>query len=82
MKDKSNHEVKYNREHFKLKYCKTCKYVWERGYCRGSRARTIYKYKELSSYKLERKECLICERKNDANINSNTRAQRLETQYY
>ena len=76
MKDKA-----YNREHFKLKYCKTCEYVWERGYCLSNRARTIYKYKELSSYKLTREQCLQCERKKDAKHNIKKEYKRLDTQY-
>jgi hypothetical protein len=65
----------------KLKYCTKCEYVWETGYCVGNRMTKIYKYKELSSYKLSRQTCAECERKRNGEINSNRRVKKLETQY-
>ena len=65
----------------KLKYCTKCQYVWENGYCISNRTSKIYKYKELSSYKLKRQTCASCERKRNGNIDSNRRIKKLETQY-
>ena len=74
-------EKKYNRQHFKLKYCTTCQYVWENSYCNSKSTRTIYKYKELSSYKLERQQCTQCERNKNAEINTGKHNKKLGTQY-
>ena len=74
-------EKKYNRKHFKLKYCTSCQYVWESSYCNSKRVSTIYKYKELCSYKLERQECTQCERSINANIDTGKQNKKLGTQY-
>ncbi len=76
MKDKA-----YQRQQFNLKYCKSCNYVWEKGYCRGNRAHTIYKYKEMPSYGLERQTCLKCKGNNNANVKTNASNIRLETKH-
>ena len=65
----------------KLKYCTKCQYVWENSYCASNRASKIYKYKELSSYKLDRQVCAPCERKRNGNIDTYRRTKKLETQY-
>ena len=65
----------------KLKYCTKCEYVLETGYCNANRISKIYKYKELSSYKLTRQICAECERKRNGEINSNRRVKKLATQY-
>ena len=65
----------------KLKYCTKCEFVWESAYCISNRISKIYKYKELSSYKLDRQICAQCERKRNGDINTNRRIKKLETQY-
>ena len=64
-----------------LRYCKKCKYVWEKPYDRH--AVTIIKYSNLSSYKLKRKQCLQCEReKHGTKTNTCIGGKRLVTKYY
>ena len=66
----------------KLRFCKKCKYVWETGYCNANRMSRIYKYKELSSYKLKRETCKECERSKNERLDSNKRTKKLVTQYF
>ena len=66
---------------YKLKYCIKCRYVWENHYSLSSRTTKIYKYKELSSYKLDRQICAQCERERNGDIVSYRRAKKLETKY-
>ena len=61
----------------KIKYCTKCKYVWETGYCISNRCQTIYKYSELSSYKLDRQTCANCERKRNGNNSNGQRIKKL-----
>ena len=64
-----------------LRYCKKCKYVWEKPYDRH--AVTIIKYSNLSSYKLKRQQCLECEREiNGTKTNTCIGSERLVTKYY
>ena len=71
----------HTRETRRLKYCTKCCYVWENYYCISGRATKIFKYKELSSYKLTRQICASCERKRNGDTNSNRRIKKMETQY-
>ena len=64
-----------------LRYCKKCKYVWEKPYDRH--AVTIIKYSNLSSYKLKRQQCLQCERETyGTKTNTYIGGKRLVTKYY
>ena len=65
----------------KLRYCKKCQYVWEKGYCISNRMTKVYKYRELCSYKLKRENCIECERSNDGENNINRRTNKFNTQY-
>jgi hypothetical protein len=76
-----NRHINVKTKHM-LKYCTSCKYVWESSYCTGNRATRIYKYKELCSYKLKRETCAQCERRLNDKITSKTKVSRVETEYF
>ncbi len=74
-------DIKYNRQHFKLKYCNTCKFVWEQLYCVNKRMTKVNKYKDFPSYGLTRTECKQCEGKNNGITTLKQKDKRLDTRY-
>ena len=57
---KASYKNSHIRESKRLRYCKKCNMVWEIA-CTGK----ILSYDNMPTYKLERKTCRICVKKNE-----------------